>query len=79
MKLILKASLMAHEKIHTRDKPYECSYCGMRFHSPYLIKIHLRKHQPSQPKRKRSRRPIEEITETPDADVGETAVSVAYY
>ncbi|EFX60228.1 hypothetical protein DAPPUDRAFT_9984, partial [Daphnia pulex] len=47
--LKLKASLIAHEKIHTRDKPYECSYCGMRFHSPYLIKIHMRKHQPSQP------------------------------
>ncbi|KAI9565271.1 hypothetical protein GHT06_009056 [Daphnia sinensis] len=79
MSLTTKASLIAHEKIHTRDKPYECSYCGMCFHSPYLIKIHLRKHQPSQPKRKRSRRSIEEVSENPDTDVAGDTVSIAYY
>lgn len=76
----MQASLIAHEKIHTRDKPYECSYCGMRFHSPYLIKIHLRKHQPTQPKRKRVRRPIEEASVTAEVDsVSDATAEVAYY
>lgn len=76
-----QASLVAHEKIHTRDKPYECSFCGMRFHSPYLLKIHLRKHQPSQPKRKKARRQVEELTESIETDLsGENPeISVVYY
>ncbi len=39
----------------------------------------MRKHQPSQPKRKRSRRPAEEVTENPDIDAVDDNVSVTYY
>ncbi|XP_046451608.1 uncharacterized protein LOC124199728 isoform X1 [Daphnia pulex] len=59
VKLTVKASLIAHEKRHTRETPHECTFCEMRFHSTYLLQIHLRTHQPSQLKRKRYRKPVE--------------------
>lgn len=66
MSLTTKSSLIAHEKTHTREKPYVCPYCGMSFHSPYLNKIHMRKHQAPQPgpKRRRTKRPVEETEHT---------------
>jgi hypothetical protein len=39
----------------------------------------MRKHQPSQPKRKRSRRPAEEIAENLEIDAVGDSVSVTYY
>ncbi|KAI9554433.1 hypothetical protein GHT06_019705 [Daphnia sinensis] len=59
VKLTVKSSLIAHEKLHTRETPHECSFCEMRFHSTYLLQIHIRTHQPSQLKRKRYRKPVE--------------------
>ncbi|XP_046452636.1 uncharacterized protein LOC124200445 isoform X2 [Daphnia pulex] len=59
VKLTVKSSLIAHEKLHTRETPHECNFCEMRFHSTYLLQIHMRTHQPSQLKRKRYRKPVE--------------------
>ncbi|EFX82132.1 hypothetical protein DAPPUDRAFT_195595 [Daphnia pulex] len=58
-KIFLTKQILTDHKRHTRETPHECTFCEMRFHSPYLLQIHLRTHQPSQLKRKRYRKPVE--------------------
>jgi KRAB domain-containing zinc finger protein len=45
MPLPLLAQLVRHSRVHTKDRPFACTRCGVRFTQKSSLKMHLAKHE----------------------------------
>lgn len=41
--------LKKHVLSHTKENPFKCGYCELRFNQNYSLRGHIRKHHPGQP------------------------------
>ncbi|XP_061469491.1 zinc finger protein 184-like [Rhineura floridana] len=44
-----RTGLLAHERVHTGEKPYKCSHCGRSFRSKSTLVVHQRTHTGEKP------------------------------